>query len=466
MPDVPVYAPTLNSTIFRIGLNAAITHQLKIYQLDISNAYVNSNIHHQVYLYLPMFYSRYGDNLPSAPPGHKILLKLQKSLYGLRASGRNFFQYFKQLLQQQLGYHSISAFPCCYFKYNNNNKLESIIITFVDDFLLFASNDDYAKWFHQEISTKLQVKLIPPTIEKLTDNHHIAHRKFLGIQLEEHYEGNTRTHIKIHQQQYILEFVNKFLHPNQKVKPSPPLTYIPLEEYQITNKQDHDIKVANVRSIIGSLLYTTLHTRPDITWHTNYVAKFQLQPTQNVFNFLNRILAYLKGTSNYGIVFRHKATLDTNLTAFTDASHSSDPSFKSSFGFLTFYNDNLIFWDSMAGHTTTMSPGEAELQAISHSIKHNLWLIRLVERFHQITLGPTTIHSDSETAINMIHQQDKFTDKNRYFNIRLAYCRELINELKAFDLSYQPTDEQYADLLTKPLASKIFTYLSNKLIHQ
>ncbi len=58
------------------------------------------------------------------------------------------------------------------------------------------------------------------------------------------------------------------------------------------------------QSAIGSLMYLSVNTRPDIAYAVGNLAKFNSCPSRVHWTALKRVLRYLKGTMNYGIQFK------------------------------------------------------------------------------------------------------------------------------------------------------------------
>lgn len=54
---------------------------------------------------------------------------------------------------------------------------------------------------------------------------------------------------------------------------------------------------------IGSLLYAALGTRPEISFAVNYLGRSSNRPTATHSSAIQHVLRYIKGTSNYGILY-------------------------------------------------------------------------------------------------------------------------------------------------------------------
>lgn len=99
-----------------------------------------------------------------------------------------------------------------------------------------------------------------------------------------------------------------------------------------------DVKL--YRSTVGALQYANL-TRPEIAYSVNKVCQFMHSPTIIHWQAVKRILRYLKGTLNHGLVFSKPKEL--LLTGYANADWASDPDDrKSTSGFCVYFGGNLI----------------------------------------------------------------------------------------------------------------------------
>ena len=72
----------------------AAKQKWSLYQLDISNAFFNGDLSEEIYMYIPQGYAeRKGTNLPQ-----NAVLKLKKSIYGLKQASRQWFFKFSSTL--------------------------------------------------------------------------------------------------------------------------------------------------------------------------------------------------------------------------------------------------------------------------------------------------------------------------------------------------------------------------------
>jgi hypothetical protein len=107
------------------------------------------------------------------------------------------------------------------------------------------------------------------------------------------------------------------------------------------------------RSVVGALHYLTL-TRPDLSLAVNRVCQFLHSPSTTHWEWVKRILRYVKGTLNYGLKFIKSSSLIHSK--FLDADWAGCPiDRKSTGGFVVFLGSNLISWSSRKQATISRS---------------------------------------------------------------------------------------------------------------
>ena len=74
-------------------------------------------------------------------------------------------------------------------------------------------------------------------------------------------------------------------------------------------------------SIVGSLIYLALTTRPDIANATRVLARFNSNPGLAHWQAVKHVLCYLKGTSDHKLTYRPSDAPEPFIT-YSDADHS------------------------------------------------------------------------------------------------------------------------------------------------
>ena len=95
--------------------------------------------------------------------------------------------------------------------------------------------------------------------------------------------------------------------------------------------------------LVGKLIYLS-HTRPDIAFAVSLVSQFMHNPKEDHLQAIFRILRYLKGSPERGLLFS-KQDKSLDVEAFADWASSIDDR-RSTSGYCTFLGENLIMWRS------------------------------------------------------------------------------------------------------------------------
>ncbi|KAH9803881.1 retrovirus-related pol polyprotein from transposon RE1 [Citrus sinensis] len=213
------------------------------------------------------------------------------------------------------------------------------------------------------------------------------------------------------------------------------------------------------RSIVGGLQYLIL-TRPEIAYFVHKLSQYVSAPTMQHLMACKRVLKYLKKTQDYGLKFVKDG--DLKITAFTDADWGSDLDDRKSIGaYCVYLGNNLISWSSKKQTVVTKSSAESEYRALASAASEIAWLKSLFLEMEVYCVERPTIWCDNisatELAKNLV-----FHSRTKHIEIDVHFIRDkvLSGDLK---ICYVPSEDQIADILTKPLSSPQFNYLRDNL---
>ena len=154
------------------------------------------------------------------------------------------------------------------------------------------------------------------------------------------------------------------------------------------------------QSAVGSLLYLSSATRPDITFAVNNVTKFSEKPTKEHWSAVKSIFRYLKGTVNYGLQYSRDAKEE--CVGFCDADWAGDTNNRKSVsGYLFQMNGCSVCWRSKKQPCVALSTAEAEYIALSAAVQEALWMEQLLIDLNVNIKTPMTIYEDNKVAISM-----------------------------------------------------------------
>jgi len=205
------------------------------------------------------------------------------------------------------------------------------------------------------------------------------------------------------------------------------------------------------RSMIGSLLYL-MASRPDIAFSVGVCARFQANPKESHLTAIKLIIRYVNAMINYGICFSRETNLV--LSGYSDADWAGNADDrKNTFGGCFYVGTNSVAWMSRKQASISLSTAEVEFIDAGSCCTQLLWMKKLLCDY-SFTQDTMVIHCDNTSAINISknpvqHSRAKHIDIRHHFICDLLESREVA-------LMFIPTENQLADILTKPLDGSRF----------
>ena len=135
--------------------------------------------------------------------------------------------------------------------------------------------------------------------------------------------------------------------------------------------------------------------------------------------------------------------------ADADGSMAEDRHAISEYAFL--FHGGAVSWAAKRQEIVSLSTTEGEYVAVTHASKEVLWLRSLISQLFDISLEPTTLFSDNQSAIALT-QDHQYHPKTKYIDIRFHFIQWIIED-GSLRLIYCPTEDMLADTLTKALPS-------------
>lgn len=289
----------------------------------------------------------------------KLVYKLEKSLYGLKQSGRN----WNKMLHEYLSENEFVQNPadhCVYTRETENEKV--IMVIWVDDLIIAASDENALKVVKEMLAAKFKMK----DLGKL--------KHFLGIDFDQ-----CDTCVKMSQKRYVGKMLERF--DMQDCKPRA----TPCE--QKLNYTD-DAKMMNdarkYREVVGSLIYLTTCTRPDLSFVVSKLSQYFTEPTEEQWITVKHVLRYLKGTIDKGLCYRKSDNEKLWLQAYSDSDWAADVTDRrSTTGYCVSLNENgpLISWKTKKQPTVALSTCEAEYMALAATTQECMYLVTITRRY-------------------------------------------------------------------------------------
>ncbi|CAL2243024.1 unnamed protein product [Prunus armeniaca] len=275
-------------------------------------------------------------------------------------------------------------------------------------------------------------------------------RYFLGIEVVQSSCG-----IFISQRKYAQEVLERFRMSNCNPVQNP---IVP--GFKITrDAEGESFDSTYYKQIIGSLMYLTA-TRPDIMYVVSLLSRFMEKPIELHYLAAKRVLRYLKGTVDYGLFY--KKGKSNELVGFSDSDYAGDlEDRKSTSGHVFMLSSGAVSWSSKKQQVVTLSTTEAEFIAAASCACQAVWLRRILEELHCIQKKPTLIYCDNSSTIKL-SKNPVLHGRSKHIDVRFHFLRDL-TKAGVVDLVHCQSQDQIADILTKPLKLEAFEKLRGLL---
>ncbi|KAI1000320.1 hypothetical protein K3495_g7878 [Podosphaera aphanis] len=211
------------------------------------------------------------------------------------------------------------------------------------------------------------------------------------------------------------------------------------------------------RQIVGSVIYLSNNTRPDISYAVGQLARFMSKPRLSFLNHSKHLLRYLQRTMNFGITYsprnddpRTRYKLNS-FDIYTDATWGTEDYRKSFQGYSVVYNGGVISWASQLQKSTALSSMEAEIIAANEGAKEAAWMEKLWHDLHQEKFVPT-LWCDNQAAIEFCKDSGKFHSKAKHIEIRYFYVRNDMTAMGRLKVEKIAGTDNPADIFTKQLS--------------
>ncbi|KAL8166907.1 hypothetical protein V2J09_008406 [Rumex salicifolius] len=213
------------------------------------------------------------------------------------------------------------------------------------------------------------------------------------------------------------------------------------------------------RMLLGSLQYLSL-TRPDVAFAVNKLSQFMHSPTTDHWAALKRLLRFLNGTLDTGLVIHAGSPL--TLHCFSDADWAGDTDdYVSTTGYLLYLGKTPISWSSKKQRSVARSSTEAEYKALADTASELLWVMSLLRELHVSNAEQPVIYCDNMGATSL-SSNPVFHSRMKHIALAFHFVREQVQK-GLLRVSYISTNDQLADVLTKPLFRSKFSELCSKL---
>ena len=411
------FAPVADATNFRTVLALTSAMRMKVRSYDVANAFTTADLDRVIYMEAP-----YALEVPAG-----FVLKLKKSLYGLRQAANLFHMKVRELLISN-GFKPTHADPCVYIKWVSHMRV--IVCSHVDDFFTASENEKLLDELEKLLMSAFSIKRGDGT-------SYLAHNLTFSA-----------TGAAIDARQKIYALARDY---DLSVKLKVPWTNIP----SARAPDEPVMNLTKYRALLGRLGYLATACRPDIAVAVNWYGRFQCDACERHYEGLLQIARYLSSTPTMGLVYPSSGEI--SVTAYADADWSGDASTgRSTTGFLIYVAGALVYWRSRRQGSVALSTHAAELIAASECVEKMVELRALLEDLGCDQSSPSSLYLDNLGAVTSSNDDLLKTRALKQSSRILSYVKEQV-AFGSVVISHVPSEGNTSDVLTKPLSFPLFS---------
>ncbi|CAI7854035.1 unnamed protein product [Closterium sp. NIES-53] len=245
-----VFAPVAKAPTLRLLLAAAAICGWKVEQMDVKTAFLYGVVDEEIYMKQREGYD----------DGSGRVCKLNKAIYGLKQAPSCWYARLVEALEA-LGFKVSGCDESLFMTKGEEEKL--FLLVYVDDILLFSPSLERIKEVQRKLKETFQCKALGPM------------GYYLGLHVE---RDEVKGWLRLYQHKYLVAMGEKYgLEEGRSVKtplPSGFQLHLDEEEGEVL---EYELQ-RRFQSMVGSLMYASVNTRPDIAFSVSQLARVVSRP--------------------------------------------------------------------------------------------------------------------------------------------------------------------------------------------
>ena len=430
------FSPTVRHESIRMMAAAAASEGLHTHQMDVTTAFLYANLDEEVYMELV-------DGMEGAGEGK--VARLWKAIYGLKQSSRMWNLHIDGILRR-MGFHRLSADHGVYVKWDGVNRVW--LALYVDDIFLTGKNLARIQETKQVLGTDMKVKDLGEA------------RYLLGIELRRRHQfGDMKEgDILLVQEKYVKDMLVRYQMVDCKPANTPlePNVKMSEEDCPSSDLEKEEMAEFPYRSVVGSLMYLAVCTRPDICQAVSELSRFNNNPGRVHWEGAKRVLRYLKGSAGVGLLYTGGESAD--LWGYVDASHASCPDTgKGRAGYVFISAGAAVSWSSKRLGSASLSSCESEYMGLTLAAQEASFLSQLKGEMDGVEKEEDRkgirLLTDSQSA-KALAENPVYHGRSKHILAKWHFVRERVEsgQVKLEDVR---TAYMAADMLTKSVGPAI-----------
>ncbi|CAI7871581.1 unnamed protein product [Closterium sp. NIES-54] len=407
-----LFAPVVKPTTLRTLLAGAAIKGWVVKQMDVTTAFLNGVLEEEIFM----------AQLEGFDDGSDKVLRLNKALYGLKQASRQWYLKLRGVLEE-IGFTPSTADHSLFML--GEGEQRSFMVVYVDDILIFSPSSDLVK----EVMLKLQYKFKCKALGDVSF--------YLGLHIERDVEKRC---MLVHQRKYLEALAANFGQSEGHVA-----TPFPSGFKCVKGPEEESVgeeKRRRFHSLVGSLMYAAVNTRPDVAFATGQVARIVERPNEEQVAAGMRVAKYLGQTTTVGL--QYSAAAQRRQKGAEDMTSVG--------GFICCVGGGPTAWESKKQVDQALSSVESEYMALFRAVREIVWQRRLLAELGEEKQGHTPLYCDSQGAIALA-KNPVLHGLTKHMRVKWHWMRSMVAAGEA-ELHYVKTTVQPADMMTKRLVEQ------------
>ena len=429
-----VFFPVVKHSSIRILLALVAQLDLELVQMDVKTAFLHGDLEEEIYMNQPDGFKVAGKE--------KMVCKLEKSLYGLKQSPRQWYKRFDKFMIGQK--YTRSKYDHCVYLRKLQDGSFIYLLLYVDDMLIASRSHTEIEKLKTQLNREFEMKDLGEA------------KKILGMEIS---RDRKLGRLCLSQKEYLRKVLKRF-GMNEKSKPvSTPLAPHFKLSALMSPKNDAEREYMSkvpYASAVGSLMYAMVCTRPDISQAVGVVSRYMHDPGKEHWQAVKWILRYILNTVDIGLVFQQDKQDGQCVVGYCDSDYAGDlDKRRSTTGYEFTFAKAPVSWKSTLQSTVALSTTEAEYMAVTEAVKEAIWLQGLLSELG-MKQKHIKVHCDSQSAIHLAKNQ-VYHARTKHIDVRYHFVREILEEGGVIIQKIRTT-ENPADMMTKVVTAVKFKH--------
>ena len=428
-----IFSTVVRVSTIRLVLAVAAARDYNLTSIDVKQAYLQAELNEDLYMTMPPGLASYDRD------GHRLVVKLRKSLYGLKQAGREWGQLLMSFL---VSYGFIrSSIDVCMYTFTSGSSFIWLCV-WVDDCVIVDNCSATRNKFISALDARFP----------LTDKGDLEW--ILGVKITRDRQRRT---LDLSQELYVRDLVKRFgslVEGLTKRFDSPVDSTVCLSPDQCPAHDSPEAAAMaahhdDYMSLVGAFLWLSNVTRPELSYITSQLARFVSNPGRIHYTAALRVLLYLDGSSQRTLHYAPKASL--GFQTYVDSNW--DVRFSIS-GAVFVFMGCAIHWFSKTQRSVSLSSTEAEFFAAMMAARDCVQIREVLVDLGLLAPGPSIVRSDNKSVIDLSFDAIAFK-KTKHIMRAAEFLRDLCLR-SVLTLRWISGENNPADIFTKGHALAAF----------